>query len=435
MLFYQNYMFKNKDNNFLFLHKIKTLSCISIIQDASRQCKKNKSRLCFFALCSTLAIFVQFYQTQTQMPRLILITLLLISSLTIRSQSHYATYLNGFAPFSSVAKHCDVHISDNTLVISNSTSKDLLIVDTISSGIKKFKFYTRIANLNNEANKTYKYTDLTDNSTKKQKNPTWGISWGYIDCNNYYAAILKCHNSSPYDDIIDKRLMTINIIKVEDSKTSVLKTIEMDDGIDLYDGYNVVCVEYDGNKTSIAIGNNVLRYVAQFDNISYTATSKYGIFAGPAAKLAIERIVLRYSPIVKQQLVTNWNMQSLTQHFANSNNAYEGFWTFFDKDLDENKLRLGGRYTIALVKSGDGYDIIYVDGAQVNNDQWTCGMLKGHIGTTQFIDNYTLTWYDSTMRAFSNDVYATIENYTLLSLYFPEHKSYIRFAKAPELKK
>lgn len=356
----------------------------------------------------------------------------------MRSQSHYATYLNDFYPFNHIAAHgthCHAEISDGKLMISNNTSEDGFIVDTISSGIKKFKFYARAANLNNENNKAYKYTDISDNSTKKEENPAWGISWGYVDKENFYAAILKCHNSSPYDDILDKRSMTVSIIKVDESVTTILKTVEVDEDIDLYCGYNVVSVEYDGDKTSIAIGNNTLRYIAQFDGISYPATSKYGILVGPAAKLAVERLVLRCRPIMKLQLSTDWDKQSLTKYFASSNNAYEGFWTFFDKDLDESKLRLGGRYTVALVKNGEGYDIIYIDGAQVNSDQWRCGMLKGHIDATQFIDNYTLTWYDSTMRAFSNDVYATIENYTLLSLFFPAQKSCLRFAKVADIQK
>ena len=372
------------------------------------------------------------------MPRQILTLLLLTCCLTMRSQSHYATYLNDFSPFNRIASHCThcyTEISDGKLIISNNTSEDGFIVDTISSGIKKFKFYARAANLNNENNKAYKYTDISDNSTKKEENPAWGISWGYVDKENFYAAILKCHNSSPYDDILDKRSMTVSIIKVHESVPTILKTVELDEDIDLYCGYNVVSVEYDGDKTSIAIGNNTLRYVAQFDSISYPATSKYGILVGPAAKLAVERLVLRCRPIMKLQLSTDWDKQSLTKYFASSNNAYEGFWTFFDKDLDESKLRLGGRYTVALVKNGEGYDIIYIDGAQVNSDQWRCGMLKGHIDATQFIDNYTLTWYDSTMRAFSNDVYATIENYTLLSLFFPAQKSCLRFAKVADIQK
>ena len=99
----------------------------------------------------------------------------------MRSQSHYATYLNDFYPFNHIAAHgthCHAEISDGKLMISNNTSEDGLIVDTISSGIKKFKFYARAANLNNENNKAYKYTDISDNSTKKEENPAWGISWG-----------------------------------------------------------------------------------------------------------------------------------------------------------------------------------------------------------------------------------------------------------------
>lgn len=128
-------------------------------------------------------------------------------------------------------------------------------------------------------------------------------------------------------------------------------------------------------------------------------------------------------------------MQSLTEHIEKSTDAIEGFYTFFDKELNEDILKTGGRYTLALVKNGNRYDIIYVNGASVNGSEWTCGMLKGSIAPTQFIDNYSLLWYDAMMKPFDKDVYATIENYTLLSLYFPAQKSMIRFAKTLDYKK
>ena len=133
---------------------------------------------------------------------------------------------------------------------------------------------------------------------------------------------------------------------------------------------------------------------------------------------------------MKYRLRTDWTLQSLKKHFEQSTDPCEGFWTFFDKELSEDRLKLGGRYTIALVNNGNGYDIIYVDGAKVNNHDWSCGMLKGQISPTQFIDNFSLVWYDAMMKPFVNDVYATIENYALLSLYFPAQKSCIRFAKS-----
>lgn len=353
--------------------------------------------------------------------------------MTAIAQSHYATYLNDFEPFQHKATeipHCDMQVSENMLIVCNNYSTDLIITDTIATGINKFKFYARIANLHNAENKSYKYTDIETQKTKKTSDTAFGIVWGYTDRKNFCAAMVKCLSRTPYNDFDTNRSMTINVIKVQNGETSIVKTVEMNDGIDLHTGYNVLNVEYDGNKTSIAIGNKVLRYIAEIDSTSYPANAQYGIIAGPASKLAIERIVLKKQPIMKYQLSTNWTLQTLKQHFDKSEDAYEGFWTFFDKDLDESKLKTGGRYTVALVRNGNGYDIIYVSGALVNRHEWTCGMLKGHISATQFIDNYNLTWYDAMMRPFSNDVYATIENYTLLSLHFTAQGSRIRFAKS-----
>ena len=349
------------------------------------------------------------------------------------SQSHYASYLNDFAPFlhnAAIADDCNMQRAGHSLIISNNFSNDLIITDTIATGQDKFKFYARIANLHNAENKTYKYTDTTSRKTLKTSNTAFGLVWGYTDSFNFHAVILRCIDTNPYDDLTAYRRMAVNIIKVANGKTSILKTVEIDKGVDLYTGFNVVNVEYDGQSTSVAVGDKVPIYIAQIEGTSYPANAQYGILAGPASRLEIERIVLKKQPIMKLKLGTAWTMQSLTQHFDQSSDAYEGFWTFFDKNLDETKLKTGGRYTVALVKNGDGYDIIYVDGAQVNQQQWTCGMLKGHITPSRFIDNYSLTWYDAMMRPFSNDVYATIENFTLLTLHFPHKGGYLRFAKA-----
>ena len=127
--------------------------------------------------------------------------------------------------------------------------------------------------------------------------------------------------------------MTINILKVQDSSISVLKSIDINDGINLLTGYNVLNVEYDGSKTSIAIGNKELRYIAEFEDICYSPNSQYGLLVGPAAKLAVERIVFKHSPITAKLLETGWTMQSLNEYFKKSNDALEGFWTFFDKSL------------------------------------------------------------------------------------------------------
>ena len=51
--------------------------------------------------------------------------------------------------------------------------------------------------------------------------------------------------------------------------------------------------------------------------------------------------------------------------------------------MEDTWLKMGGRYTIALVETSTGYDVIYIDGAQVKKSQWHLGMKKGEMTKTQ----------------------------------------------------
>ena len=100
--------------------------------------------------------------------------------------------------------------------------------------------------------------------------------------------------------------------------------------------------------------------------------------------------------------------------------------------MHDDWLRLGGRYTLAVVRADDGYDLIYIDGAQVKKTMWQTGMLKGHMTKTIFSGNYDLTWIDATMEPIEKDAQASIENGVILTLSFPVYKSQVRFAKVLE---
>ena len=90
---------------------------------------------------------------------------------------------------------------------------------------------------------------------------------------------------------------------------------------------------------------------------------------------------------------------------------------------------MGGRYTLAVVRADDGYDLLYINGAQVKKSQWQPCMKKGHLTKTIFSGNYDLIWIDATLEPISEDAYATIENGVILTLNFPIYKSQVRFVK------
>ena len=160
-----------------------------------------------------------------------------------------------------------------------------------------------------------------------------------------------------------------------------------------------------------------------------TGTVWVGYLVGAGSRVSIERAVLTIDNENQITTTTLWTLDALDEYLATSIDPMEGYWKYLDRDMEDKWLRLGGRYTLAVVRADDGYDLIYIDGAQVNKSQWQPCMLKGHITRTQFTGNYDLRWIDATMEPISEDCYAAIENGVILTLNFPIYKSQVRFAK------
>jgi hypothetical protein len=355
--------------------------------------------------------------------------LMLLSTLSVLGAvagSSYLTYLNGFG---SLSRHIpsNAAVQGNYLVDVNERDVPRVNVDTFTVTDKSFKYYVRIANLNNSEGKSYKVRSASGKKSSVS-NPVWGLVWNYRDSADYCCVRLHCANSA-LNSVFDKRCMVVEAVKVEAGVSKVLDSATLTDCVDLFNGFNVICVAYDGKSTNISIGNKTLRIISELPDIDYNGVVGMGYLVGSGAKVSLERAVCTSSPIVSRLLATSWTKQLLDEHFAAASDPFEGYWTYLDRNLDENQLRLGGRYTLALVKSPVGYDIIYVDGAQVNVADWKCGMIKGKLTSTNFVDNYDLLWWDATMSDFSVDVYATIENGVILTLKFPTYKSQVRFAR------
>ena len=155
-----------------------------------------------------------------------------------------------------------------------------------------------------------------------------------------------------------------------------------------------------------------------------------GIYVGAASRLTVERFVTKSEVNPATALVTEWTTELLDEQFASSPDPMEGYWQYLDREMEEKKAKLGGRYEIAVVKNtSGGYDIIYVSGAVVNSRNWHEGMLKGRLTKTGFIDEYDMVWYDSDMRYMPHDLSATLENGSILTLRFPTLNTQIRFSR------
>lgn len=320
-------------------------------------------------------------------------------------------------------------IEEGRLVEENASMARAISIDTMTIWSMSYRYQLRLANLNNKQGKTLSIKDPMTGHNTRLTNTQWGLVFNYDQGGNYYAVLLSCDNSSPYDDITDKRSMQVSITQnrngnaVEIAKTTIVK------GISLEDDMNTLCVDVDDHSIIVSIGKNELQQVLEASVTRPTGAVHAGYLVGPGARVAIERAVLTIDNEKQIATTTAWTRDALDQHFQDSIDPVEGYWTYLDRDMDDTWLRLGGRYTLAVVSSDSGYDIIYIDGAQVKKSQWHSCMLKGHMTQTIFSGNYDLSWIDATMEPIGIDNYATVENGVVLTLHFPEYKSQVRFAK------
>lgn len=355
---------------------------------------------------------------------LLCLLLILFSSFIMNSQSQYYTYLNDFYGL----KNHDNEVRNKILIESNySTEIHYSLID-FDCKDSEFTISMKIANKNNLSGKSFKVYDKNNNA-HKVTNPGWGFVWNYKDCNNYQMLQLRGHNTLLHD-ILDERSLIVEILNVSYGNIEIIKTVSLNKGVNLYDGYNSIWLKYDGDNTYLYIGENNPILIDKI-NISYDDSMKIGYFVGSGSVIELERFITKKSIRNERKLLTKWNRNNLNDYFkSDSIGVIEGFWGYLDRNIDETKLKLGGKYQLVVIENNvGGYDLLYYSGAVVNSVKWTSGMLKGHLFPTGFENNYDLVWYDSVFGEFNDDTYVTIEGNNIMTLYFPKEKGQIRFVK------
>lgn len=363
----------------------------------------------------------------------LLVLLVMASGIDVHSKSYYNTAGNNFGglfPHPGMRMQGRYKAIDGEfLVEENATMVDAMSIDTMRINSTAYRYQLRLANRNNKQGKTRSVKNPMTGEKTTLTTTEWGLVFNYDGKGNYAAVILSCDNSAPYDDITDQRTMCVKLVERQGIESQVLAQATLSRGVSLEDDLNTVCVDVDERGVRVSIGKDELQQVLETDIERPASTVHVGYYVGPGARVAIERAVLTIENEKQVATATYWTQEALDEHFAASADPVEGYWKYLDRDMADEWLRLGGRYTLAVVRADDGYDLIYIDGAQVMKSRWESGMLKGHIVKTMFSGNYDLNWIDATMEPIEGDTYATIENGVIITLYFPEYKSQVRFAK------
>lgn len=367
----------------------------------------------------------------------ILILLVVLSSLMVDGKSYFNTVSNNFG---GLFAHPGMRmqgrykaIDGEWLIEENATMGTAVSLDTTNITSTAYRYQLRLANLNNKQGKTRAIKNPMTGDKTTLTSFDWGLVFNFDDMGDYCAVVLSCDNSTPFDDITDQRTMQVRLIQRKGQSTIELAQATLSKGVALEDGMNTLCVDVDDRGVNVSIGKDELQHVLEAPITRPDGAVTVGYLVGPGSRVAIERAVLTIENEKQVAPTSRWTREALDEYFNVTSDPLEGYWKYLDRDMTDEWLRLGGRYTLAVVRADDGYDLIYIDGAQVKKSMWHEGMLKGHMTKTIFSGNYDATWIDATMEPIEKDVQATIENGVILTLNFPVYKSQVRFAKVMNL--
>ncbi len=122
------------------------------------------------------------------------------------------------------------------------------------------------------------------------------------------------------------------------------------------------------------------------------------------------------------------DVDDLYKYLSRSTDYHEGIWTYFDRNTNALRSRMGGKYTLATVKHGDYYDLIYIDGADECSADWQPLRIKGRLLPVSILDTFLLEWISPDGLKIDFETGAMIEN-DILTFQFPYWHATMRFSR------
>lgn len=270
---------------------------------------------------------------------------------------------------------------------------------------------------------------LVDDKAVRGDSPYWwSFVWNYADGRNYEYVRVRSRGSD-FGDLLDRRAVVVSVGVVADGMDSIVESAEVRKDIGAVRGYLSLALEWRDSALNVYFGSKSLTRIMAVDR-KHPVLSDARIMS--EGRVDVEYAVVETVPDPAVELASGWDAERLRMRMERPLDDMEGLWTFFDRETDDYRARLGGRYTLACVADGSGgYLLLYIDGAEVNASAWRPLMIKGRLTTTQYENNYDLKWYDSVMSPMSSEDFAVYDEEGLLTLNFPIHRSKIRMSKRP----
>lgn len=313
------------------------------------------------------------------------------------------------------------NVSADGIVIDNTS--DTLEWDYVSLPENTFTLTADFRARNEHANpmKTYLYYN-----EKGQKNSVKNPKWGFfltLDSDTLSVMI-----NGKEEETLPEPIPTAEIkVFGSDGLEIVSRTIK--EGLNPYDKDNIWKIDLRNNNLSLEGGNIGLIHILDIETDGELITG-FGFIGSWGSKLCVTDLSLTtLSEIEKER--PEITLEDLETNLQESDDLLEGYWTLFDRDLEESLIKLGGQYTLGCIKHGNDYLFLYLDGASINKGEWETGDIKMIMHPTPFQGIYNVEWFDSLKEPMSYEIKAQRGEGDTLTIQFPYQNSKIRLRKLP----
>ena len=285
---------------------------------------------------------------------------------------------------------------------------------------------------------TYKAVEIrasakTPRSTDKSGTISYGVIFAMEDSANYCCATLQAVNDGDDDGIRDGRYMLLTVTRNTSRESIQFASKRLNSGIDLdcFDNTLAIEINCSTGSATIFVGKTTIQPVL---TINLTPDETQGAIGFKASsKTNIELVVGEYIADPIALLGIPYTKTIIENKMGSDKSPVLGYWQYLDRNTDADYMRPGGKYSLAIIPTDntERFDIVYLDGADVNGNKWEYGMIKGILETTPFKDHFNLIWFDAEMNPISDECSATLESKSILRLDFPLLKSSVRFSRQP----
>lgn len=315
------------------------------------------------------------------------------------------------------------HATEKSLHIDNITSLPEEDLIHLPSPLSSFTLTFRAHNAHAQPGRRHFYLDAAG-ERKSESSPSWGILMVFNSTDTIRAEIKTIERHLPLSSYgatevsIRKDKTAPPIIFVTEEKSPLLP-------------YNA------SNIWSFSLSDGILNIWGGAHSISHlfstslpaASCTAIGFYSNPASDLTVTDIMLKDDSPLSSLTPSPWKGEKEFEALLKkSKDPLEGYWTIFDRDLEESLLRLGGNYRLAIMKNGENYSVIYLSGATIHNKKWEQGMLKAILTPGDFQNVFKVEWFDAEGNPLSNSIIVQRED-DVLTIQFPYQNSSIRLRK------